>query len=482
MFGVKVLLVEFRSGTVWFCIVLSGLMGVGCSHPQPDPTSPLEETPGSFAQTGSDTVPGRWWQAFGDTQLNRKIDHALDDNFDLKTAWSRLRAARATLDRESASLFPSLDGSAGASVRNDGVGSNPSSEEIARLGLSAEYEVDLWGRIDSQVEAEQFRTRATRFDLRTAGISLASEVTRTWYQLVEQHRQLDLLNDQIETNRQILNLIRRQFGTGQIQRADLLRQEQLLESTREQKISVESNIEVLEHQLASLMGQSPQNNLDYRTPGELPELPPLPQTGLPAELIRRRPDVRSAFNQLKAADRELAVAVTNQYPRLSLTASLSSSNEGASELFDDWARSFAADLTAPLLDAGQRDAEVERTEAVRQQRLYEYGQAILTAFREVEDALVEEQKQRERIQNLEKQLSLAEDTVDRVRSQYFNGQGDYIDVLSALNEEQQLRRDSLSVRLRRLESRVSLYRALAGGFEMEPALEAPPGPASSDKN
>ncbi len=458
-----------RTNTYLLCFLLAGFLTGGCVHTDPNPDSPLEETPDSFSRTGSDTSPDRWWRSFGDTHLNQHVERALDRNFDLKTAWSRLRESRAVLERASADLYPELTGSVGGDIsRTDSSQSFTSEDEEIDIGLSAEYEVDLWGRINSQVEAEEYRTRATRADYRAAGISLTAEVTRTWYQLVEQHRQRALLEQQIETNRQILKLIRSQFGTGQIGQADLLRQKQLLESTREKLITVESSIEILEHQLATLMGESPQGNLTHGSLDQLPELPPLPETGIPADLVRRRPDVRSAYNQLKAADRDLAAAISNQYPRLTFTASLSTFDDDSTTLFEDWARSFAGNLTAPLLDANRRDAEVNRTEALRKRRLHEYGQAILTAFREVEDALAQEEKLNERIQNIKKQLRLAEDTVDRVRSRYLNGQVNYIDVLNALNEEQQLRRDLLSVRLSRIETRVSLYRALAGGFEMEP--------------
>lgn len=439
-----------------------GLLGA-CSSRSGSVDSPVDP-PRTFSETGTERVPDRWWKSFGDTGLNRTVSRALDENFDLKTAWSRLRESRAVLERQSAELYPELIGSLSGDIRRtDSRQSFTTRDEELSLGLTAEYEVDFWGRINSNVEAEEFRTRATRGDYQTAAISLSAEVTRVWYQLLQQHHQLSLLNEQVETNLQILNLIRKQFGAGQIRRADILRQKQLLESTREQKTRVKSSIQVLEHQLAVMLGRSPQKGLNYQV-RELPSLPPVPRTGLPVELIRRRPDVRSAFNRLKASDRDLAAAISNQYPRLTFTASLSTFDDNATTLFEDWARSFAGDLTGPLLDANRLDAEVDRAEAVRRQRLYEYGQAVLTAFREVEDALAEEKNLIERIEKIEDQLKLAERTIERLRSQYLNGTVDYIKVLNALNEEQQLRRDRLSARLDLLETRVSLYRALAGGF------------------
>lgn len=441
-------------------LVVLLLVLTGCLPKQQDITAPVD-TPDQFSDSGTEAVPDRWWKTLGDTALNRLVQASLNENFNLKVAWSRLKQARAVRERESSSLYPSLDASAGGEINRNGT-----DNELLSLGLTADYEVDLWGRIESNVEAEEYRARASYADYQTAAISLSAEVARTWYQLVEQYHQLNVLNQQIKTNRKVLDLIKSRFGSGQVRSADILRQQQLLESTREQKITVQSRIEVLNHQLAVLLGKSPQKGIRYQS-GTMPDLPPLPKTGLPVELVQRRPDVRSAYLKLKAANEELAAAISNQYPRLTLTASTASTDDNASELFDNWARSFAADLTAPLLDAGEREAEVDRSRAVRQQQLYEYGQSILTAFRDVEDALIREKKQAERIRNLREQLNLAQRTIERLRTQYFNGTGDYIDVLNALTEEQQLRRDILSARLALVEHRLSLYRALAGGFEAD---------------
>jgi len=442
--------------------MLIGLLLItGCaasSHEVPAPVTPPE----TFSDSGDATMPDQWWRAFDDAPLNQSVDQALGSNLDLRVAWQRLREARSVVDQESASLFPDLDATADAETRRDS--ERGSDTEQLQLGLSSSYEVDLWGRIGSRVEAEQFRLQASFADYQTAALSLSAEVTRTWYRLMEARSQLELINNQIQTNRDVLQLIETRFGSGQTQSADVLRQRQLLESTREQKLTIESRIQVLEHQLAVLLGQPPRSTID-QTRRALPELPPLPDTGLPVELVQRRPDVRRAHNQLRAADADLAAAISNQYPRLTLNASLSTRENDANDLFDNWASAFAGNLVAPLIDAGQRDAGVARTRSVKQQRLFEYGQTILTAFQEVEDALIQEKKQRQRIESLEKQLRLADATYEQLRLEYFNGVTDYIDVLNTLTDRQELRRNLLSAELELLEFRIALYRALAGGFD-----------------
>lgn len=284
--------------------------------------------------------------------------------------------------------------------------------------------------------------------------------------MAEAQQQLSLVEDQVKTNQKVLQLLKNRFGTGQIKSVDILRQQQLLEATQQQQADAEANLKILKHELSVLLGRTPQDTMEAY-PDQLPELAPLPETGVPVDLVQRRPDVRSAFNLVKAADRDLAAAISNQYPRLTLSASLSSSANTASNLFEEWITSFSGSLLAPIFRGGELSAEVDRLEAVKQQRLYEYGQSVLTAFQEVENALIREQKQRESISRIEEQLKLAEQAYRQLQLQYLNGTNNYLDVLTALDEVQQLRRDLLTAKLRLVEFRIGLYRALAGSFETE---------------
>ncbi len=420
--------------------------------------------PEPFTVSGNIETTDEWWTNFNDNKLNLLIDSALQSNFNLKSVWQRLLASRAVVDRETSGLFPDL----GASIQGGVEYPQPNyvGGEVFRFELSSDYEVDLWGRIRSGIDAEKFRTQASFADYQTASISLSAEIASTWFQLLEANMQLKLAEEQVETNEKVLSLIKVRFGSGQIRSVDILRQVQLLESTKERKINAESWVNVLENQLAVLLGQPPQNDFIY-SEHLLPELPPLPETGIPSELIQRRPDVQSAFFQLQASDRDLATAISSKYPRLSFTASTSVRANNVSDLFKDWAYSLSGNLFAPIFNAGRLNAEVDRNEAIKLQRLYEYGETILIAFREVEDALIREKKQLESIQSLEEQMRLAVKTSEQLKIEYLNGMSNYLDVLTSLDQEQQLRRDLISAKLILLEYRIALYRALAGGFETE---------------
>jgi NodT family efflux transporter outer membrane factor (OMF) lipoprotein len=427
------------------------------------------EAPDSFSVDGDSIAPDRWWTAFGDSSLNAWVDSAMTSNFTLQSALQRLIASRAVVVREQSPLFPTLE--AGASADRQRFADSGAITEELSLGLSTVYEIDLWGRIRSAVEAEQLRADASLFDYQAAAITLSAEVTQNWFELAEAEAQLSLVNEQVETNEQVLSLLRNRFGRGQIQAVDILRQQQLLEATVEQKLNAEERIAILKNRFAVLTGRVPSKNIAL-SPTLADELPPIPETGVPLELVERRPDVRAAYSQLLAADRDVASAISSQYPRLSLRVNASTFQNSATSLFEDFALSFAGNLIAPIFLGRELQAEVNRTEAVQMELLYNYGQAVLIAFREVEDALIREEKQHQRIESINRQVELAQRAYDQLRVQYLNGAVNYLDVLTALNEVQQLQRDQLSAKLDLLQFRIALYRALSGSVNTEPNMQA----------
>ncbi|MBW2605130.1 MAG: TolC family protein [Deltaproteobacteria bacterium] len=453
----------------------------GCSPAIHEFKAPLA-VPARFSEAGTSPLPGKWWESFEDPVLSGLIDQALANNFSLKTAWDRLSQAEALARSAGADLFPALDAEAENSrnrFREDGQTSEGHSYS---LGLAASYELDLWGRIRSSRDAAAFEAKAGREDLRTAALTLSAQVAGTWYQLVEQYGQLDMLAAQIVTNKQVLELVTLQFRTGQVGIADMLQQRQLVESNQGEKTQAAAQVKVLEHQLAILLGFSPLQSVAPRV-SRLLNLPLMPQTGLPAELIKRRPDIRSAYFSVQAADRDLAAAIADRFPRLSLTAGVDTSSVHTRDLFDNWLATLAANLVSPIIDGGLRKAEVDRTRAVASEALNTYGQTILNALGEVEDALVQEQRQRDFITSLDKQLTLAGQVVERVRDRYVQGTMDYQRVLDALLSQQDLQRSHLTARRYLVQYRIDLCRALGSGWALERLEESQPeGLTAIDKN
>lgn len=447
---------------VLVCLVATWAAGCHIKKPDPVPDVPVA-TPEAFTATGDDVVGERWWLQFEDERLDAYVEQALAGNLDLASLWHRIAEARAIFRREASAFWPEIEAGGTGELGNRG-GVDTSSLE---LGVAAAYEIDLFDRIQAATDAERGRLQVRIADYRAGAITLAAEVTETYFQLREAELQLALLDEQIASNEQIRELIGARVATQQLRGVDLLRQRELIESTREQRIVVEAQRRLLENQLAILLGVAPGLGWDPPPPtdADLPPLAPPPATGVPIDLVRRRPDIVSARYAVCAANKDLQVALNACYPRLNLGASVSTLESASNDIFRQWLGSFAAGLFAPLFDGGLRRAEMARTEAVRDRLLADYGQTVLVAFREVEDALVREASQRDRVASLVKQAKLSEETTERLRTDYFNGVGNYIDVLAALTQKQQLERDILTNRRLLLDARVALYRALAGSFE-----------------
>lgn len=458
---------RFRASSVLLAAAVGVMISPGCVSAEPREDLPFADPP-AFSQADGIPASQRWWENFADPDLSPLIESALADNFSLTAVYERIHEARAIAGIQASALSPSLDATAGLSV-SDG-GEQDAQGSIA-LGLEATYEIDLWKRIQSSVRIEQLEAFATEADYQAAAVMLSASIASALYGHAEATLQLALLDSQLQTNRDVLEVIEERFAIGQSGSADVLRQRQLVEATMEQQVTTRASIDLFEHQIHALLGIPPQLDMSMRVPAQLPQLPPLPDVGLPAELLRRRPDVRAAYLRLESADAAVASAIADQYPRLSIGAVFTTAAENPSGLFDSWVASLGAQLIAPLVDGGLREQEVARTVSIRRRRVAEYGEAVLTSFREVEDALALERHQVNRINSIKRQLEFANSTYAELRNQYLNGAADFIDVLIALRDQQDLERSVLSARLEQIQYRIALHRAIAGGFM--PPVENP---------
>jgi len=447
-------------------IVLSLVLLAGCGPTGVRVTPPVP-LPGAFSASGAGAMPADWWTVFGNEELNGLVARALRENFSLRMAWDRLDAARAAAAGSGAPLWPSADATAGGSrsVRDTAAGPRLYTTEYA-LGLAASYEVDLWGRVRSSYDAARLDAYATGEDLQAGAVTLTAEIVGTWAGIIEQRGQLKLLDEQIGTNEKYLEVITLKFRRGRVPATDVLQQRELIESTRGERILVESSVKVLAHRLAVLLGEAP-GGVAFAPEASLPSLPPLPATGVPAEWIRRRPDVRAAELRVQAADRRVSAAIAEQFPKLSLSAGASTSAERLRDLFDNWLASLAANIVAPLIDGGRRRAEVERTRAVVSEKLNAYGSVILTAIREVEDALWQENRQDAYVASLHRQLALSKQATEQTLGNYTTGTPDFTRYLTTLLAHQRLQRRVLQAERQSVQYRIDLYRALAGAVALE---------------
>lgn len=463
-----------RSVTNHTCNVLISCLVVAVSALMTSCTQGVESigaltaTDTPFSASGSGERQAEWWKSFNDPQLDRLIDTALTNSPDLLAVWERLQASEALARRARSDLFPQLDANLGAASER----ASGDTTDLFSTGLSASYEIDLWGRIRSEAEAQRLRAEATKADYETAALTLSGQVALTWYRLIARTEILVLIEDQIAANEKVAESLLGRFRGGEARSVDVLRQEQLIEATRELKIIAETDIAVLKNQLQVLLGNAPQKSFSSNQ-SALPELPPLPNTGLPAELLFRRPDLQATYLELLATDRDFASAISERYPRIDVTANLRSISEDSSELFDDWLRSIAGDIATPIIDGGNRRAEVDRQAALKRQRTAEFIQASLVAYREVEDALVQEKQETLRYDSLTRQVELQQTAFGQLQKEFLNGVGNFIDVLTAQTGAQQLQRDLIESKRRQIEYRIALHRSIAGPIQAQERREQP---------
>jgi len=517
------------------CVLVLPILA-GCTAFVPKRDAPAEgKLPDRFSlgeAAGAQSAP--WWYDFNSEPLNVLIDEAMQENLTMRQLWARLDQAGAVASQAASGLYPQLDYEGNAGYRrtvvhvdvekpslrsqlrdaalsgatrglsdavqqrlNGGDGSDGSdggsesgtgglagglsSPQVEDrvvtetrqfdLSLAAAYEVDLWGRIFTQYRAAEFDVDATREDLEALAITLAAEVTDRWLRILEQQELRRILTEQLDTNNTYLELVELRFRNGLVSALDVYQQRQAVNEVQRQIPLVQASEELLRQDLAVLLGKLPATAVAVGV-YELAEVPPLPPTGIPAELLIHRPDIRAALSRLEAADYRVASARADLLPALRLTGGIGYSTAHIRHMFDDWFVSIAAGLTGPLFDGFRREAEVERTRAVVEERLAEYRLVVLTAIQEVEASLVEENRQREHLAALNAELKNAQDALREASARYRRGLTDYLPVLSALERTQALTRMVVNSRRELLTIRLNLYRALGGTWtrELQPPI------------
>jgi NodT family efflux transporter outer membrane factor (OMF) lipoprotein len=450
-------------------ILISAVL-TGCAVHEVTPTpAPLVLAPERFSGEGGEApTVDRWWTTFGSGELDALIDEAIGHNLDLRRAVARVRQAEAVLAGADASTLPSLQAQAGVggarTVLNLGPPIGVRSNEAATfsLGVSAAWEVDLWGRIAHQVDAARLDVEATRADVSAAAQSLAARIADAYLQVLGEQALLGLLENQEKLSRDLVALYEARLAQGLGTTLEVHQQRQQLASIMAQRPLAEARRALQSQQLAVLLGRVP--SALAVSPLPMPTPPPPPQTGLPAEVLLRRPDVRAAMVRVTAADHRVGQAIAARYPALSLSGSTGFQSPDLLDLFGRWVWNLASNLVAPLFDGGRREAEVARTEAVLTELVNAYGQSVLTALAEVEGALVQEQRQREHLAALESQLEFARLAYTEADRRFREGLASHLEALTAQRSVQQSELALLSAKRQQLAYRVQLHRALGGAW------------------
>ncbi len=396
-----------------------------------------------------------WWKTFSDPTLNREIDSALAANLAQQQLATRIRQASASLRGERAALFPQIDATGTTSV--DSLSSGDS-DETASFGGLLSWELDVFGRTRSGIQARRDELDATIQDWLGGRLLLSAAVAETRFIILGQRARLNILRSQIETNETLLELVQLRVGQGVSSRVDLLQQERQLDATLALIPSAEADLAASEYALDVLTGRTPgSRKRDSRQ--TLPPLPGSPGAGVPSDLLKNRPDLLAQWNRVLALDALAGQALADRLPRFVIGASV---DAGAIDSVRAIASTVLAEMTAPLTDGGARRAEIDRSRAALEDALLGYSNTYLEAIRDVETALIAERKQAERIRLTDRQLATARETLKETRIRYSQGLTDYLPVIDALTAVQVLELSTLTLRREALTLRIALHRALGG--------------------
>ena len=462
-------------------LMLSALSACKSFHPAPVQLPP-DFVPESFSRIKAQADPGlMWWMTFQDEELNAFIEDAFDNNLNLKTLWARVEQARASAIKSGADLYPFISAAAGTvHTRRDGRGNQvvaDSTKEYS-IGFTGVYEADIWGKNRAERQAAIYAVEAGEHDYSSAVMALTSEITRRWLQVISQRMQIRLLHDQLSNNEIMLELIKLRFRQAMVSILDVYQQQQVIDNIRAQIPLVELQKRRLINELAILLGKAPQGMPEISA-ANLPDFFPVPDTGIPVQLLENRPDIRAAQSRLQAAGWNVAAARADRLPNLSFSARSSFNSRHLDLLLDSWLLSLASNLAVPVFDANLRVAEIDRLKAVEDENMIAYRQVVLSAIREVEDAVVTEIRQVENIERLRKVMDTAGKALDQAIVRYRNGLSDYLPVLTQILTVQNLDRNLIDQETILLVNRVDLYLALGGTWATMFMPSAMPGKQES---
>ena len=451
-----------------FWIMLSGMvLFSGCKTLESVPEIPLPLTiPENFSvDAGGSEVVESWWFSFGSNELNALIKDAVDHNFDLKSLKTKIVQAKARVEKEEASFFPDFGFSIGGQkqavqVKNTHSSSSTYDGSHSWDGsLSGSYTADVWGEAKAQKQARVLSLKAAEQDLRVSTLELTAQIAETWIDIIAARNKKSILDSQIKINKTLLELQKLRFVNGKAKALDVSQQQNALAEANSQVPLLEKQERLLLHNLAFLSGKTAIDVIRVNTK-ILPEPVPLPNVGIPSDLLENRADIQAARMRLLSSQREIEAARADLLPSFMLTTQALFSSGKLDLLFQNWVAILAGSIAGPVFDGGLRKAELKRTRAAAQEQLNLYARAVTKAIREVEDSLVSIQKQDEYIKLLEEELSVARLTLKDASIQYQNGQSSYLSYLTAWATIERLERLLVGERASIIKEQIGLHRAL----------------------
>lgn len=474
-----------RAARLAVALAATGL--AACAHP-PAPHPSPGPVPARFSEpqaAGDEADLGAWWRRFGDPGLDALVDRALQANLDLRQAGERIAQARqqeviagasrlprvqaeaaATRNRISENAIPIPPGAGGGQAAPFGL---PGAEFGSyRLGADAAWELDLFGGQASAAGAARARRQSAEWSRRDLQVAVAAETAARYLELRTLQRRRALAEAELQRQQDLLAIVRSRAEAGLVGGLDLRQQAAEVEAARARIPPLQAQARAQVHAIAVLLAEPPEEIATRLDSGLVPAAPdaPEPPAGLPSELLRRRPDIRRAEREVAAAAADAGVAAAALYPRITLSAQPALVSTALSSLLDWGSRNYAmgAGLLWPVFEGGRLRADLARADARERELLLAYRKTVLTALRDVEDALARLAADDARAAAARAQAGQARAAEALARDRYQSGLTDYAQALAAgqgrIAAEDQLEQ----ARGARAQDLVALYRALGGGW------------------
>jgi multidrug efflux system outer membrane protein len=448
---------------------LAGCTTVGPHYERPDlalPEKYIQEK-----ETSAPSISPEWWTLYSDATLNELVASSRTRNAEMLLAAARVREAEAVLREAGALYVPEVTGGAAASRSRVSTRSLPApapgtvNREQYQALASTSFELDFWGRFARANEAAQAILLSSQLSQDTVSLTLAGATAQAYFALRSLDAQIAVLDNTLKVRRDSLAIVRSRAQAGLTSDLDVYQAEGALSDALVERADAQRQRALLERQLGVLTGR-----LDLKlAPGDLFALPlaPRPPAGLPSDLLERRPDIRSAEQNLVAANAQIGLVRAALFPSIALTASLGAQSAELSTLLSSgagiWSLGFA--LAQPIFDGGRREARVEQAQARREQALAGYQRSVETAFREVADAIVNVEESARNEEQLRLRLEAARKALELSTLRYESGYSAYIEVLDAQRTANLAELVFVRNRQARLAFSVDLMKALGGGWK-----------------
>jgi len=462
---------------------LAGCAAVGPVYQRPELAVPAawnEAQPAGFDTRP--TVLASWWTEFDDPLLDTLVERAVRSNLDLRLAEARIRESRALRAVTAADAWPRLDTS-GSYTRSrssenafsSGTGDSSSfgangARDLFRAGFDASWEIDVFGGVRRSVEAADANVQASVEERRNALVTLLGDVAKNYIDLRGFQRRLAVARSNLRAQQETLELTRVRFEAGLSSDFEVAQSEGQVNTTAAQIPALESALKQSAHRLDVLLGQQPGALwAEVGNEAPIPALPPQAQVGMPAELLRRRPDIRRAERLLAAATAQVGAATADLYPRFSLSGAFGFQSISAGDLLSGGSRfwSIGPTILWPVFDAGRIRAGIAVRSAQQEQALTLYERTVLTAFEDVENSLVNYIKEQTRYRSLTDAVAANRRAVQLANELYTRGLIDFLNVLesqrSLYASESELAQSETAM----ASNLVALYKALGGGWETD---------------